>query len=125
MRPRCGRSRAGSRDRWVDIFEGSPYGENTPGPLWKGSRRGRLEKVIKHSTRLLGFPKLPKPSQLFMPRAASEILQFSADASLAYDLIGFEPQLSHIDTIVETAWQARMQDRLDQGIITKRPSCLT
>jgi UDP-arabinose 4-epimerase len=33
-----------------------------------------------------------------------------ADASLAYDLIGFQPRLSDIDTIVETAWRARMRD---------------
>jgi UDP-arabinose 4-epimerase len=32
-----------------------------------------------------------------------------ADASLAHDLIGFEPRLSDIDTIVATAWQARMR----------------
>jgi len=31
-----------------------------------------------------------------------------ADASLARDLIGFEPRLSDIDTIVTTAWQARI-----------------
>jgi UDP-arabinose 4-epimerase len=31
-----------------------------------------------------------------------------ADASLAYGLIGFKPRLSDIDTIVATAWQARM-----------------
>ena len=30
-----------------------------------------------------------------------------ADASLAHELIGFKPRLSDIDTIVETAWQAR------------------
>ena len=32
-----------------------------------------------------------------------------ADASLAHDLIGFEPRLSDLDTIVATAWQARMR----------------
>jgi UDP-arabinose 4-epimerase len=32
-----------------------------------------------------------------------------ADASLAHDLIGFEPRLSELDTIVATAWQARMR----------------
>jgi UDP-arabinose 4-epimerase len=31
-----------------------------------------------------------------------------ADASLAHDLIGFKPRFSDIDTIVATAWQARM-----------------
>ena len=31
-----------------------------------------------------------------------------ADASLAHDLIGFEPRFSDIETIVATAWQARM-----------------
>jgi UDP-arabinose 4-epimerase len=31
-----------------------------------------------------------------------------ADASLAHDLIGFEPRYSDIETIVATAWQARM-----------------
>src|SRR6202011_6010784 len=33
-----------------------------------------------------------------------------ADASLAHDLIGFEPRLSALDTIVATAWQARMRN---------------
>src|SRR3984893_8555025 len=33
-----------------------------------------------------------------------------ADASLAHDLIGFEPRLYDLDTIVATAWQARMRD---------------
>jgi UDP-arabinose 4-epimerase len=32
-----------------------------------------------------------------------------AHASLAHDLIGFEPRLSEVDTIVATAWQARMR----------------
>jgi len=31
-----------------------------------------------------------------------------ADASLAHKLIGFKPRLSDIDTIVATAWQARV-----------------
>jgi len=31
-----------------------------------------------------------------------------ADASLAHDIIGFEPRLSDIDAIVATAWHARM-----------------
>jgi UDP-arabinose 4-epimerase len=31
-----------------------------------------------------------------------------ADASLAHDLIGFEPRFSDIETIVVTAWQARV-----------------
>ena len=31
-----------------------------------------------------------------------------ADASLAHDLIGFEPRFSDIETIVATAWQTRM-----------------
>jgi len=31
-----------------------------------------------------------------------------ADASLAHELIGFKPQLSDIDTIVATAWRARV-----------------
>jgi UDP-arabinose 4-epimerase len=35
-----------------------------------------------------------------------------ADASLAHDLIGFEPRLSELDTIVATAWQARMPKHL-------------
>jgi UDP-arabinose 4-epimerase len=35
-----------------------------------------------------------------------------ADASLAHDLIGFEPRLSDLDTIVATAWQARMPKHL-------------
>jgi UDP-arabinose 4-epimerase len=35
-----------------------------------------------------------------------------ADASLAHDLIGFEPRLSDLDTIVATAWQARMPTHL-------------
>jgi UDP-arabinose 4-epimerase len=33
-----------------------------------------------------------------------------ADVSLAHDLIGFRQRLSDIDTIVETAWRARMRD---------------
>jgi UDP-arabinose 4-epimerase len=32
-----------------------------------------------------------------------------ADSCLARDLIGFEPRLSDLDTIVATAWQARVQ----------------
>ena len=35
-----------------------------------------------------------------------------ADASLAHDLIGFEPRLSDLDTIVATAWQARIPTHL-------------
>jgi UDP-arabinose 4-epimerase len=34
-----------------------------------------------------------------------------ANASRAHDLIGFEPRLSQIDTIVATAWRARSRDR--------------
>jgi UDP-arabinose 4-epimerase len=34
-----------------------------------------------------------------------------ADASLAHDLIGFQPQLSDIDTVVATAWRARIRVR--------------
>ena len=33
-----------------------------------------------------------------------------ADASLAHDLMGFEPRFSDIETIVATAWQARGED---------------
>jgi UDP-arabinose 4-epimerase len=32
-----------------------------------------------------------------------------ADASLAHDLIGFKPQLSDLDTVVSSAWRARVR----------------
>jgi len=34
-----------------------------------------------------------------------------ADASLARKLIGFTPRFSDIDTIVTTAWRARVKER--------------
>jgi UDP-glucose 4-epimerase len=40
-----------------------------------------------------------------------------ADASRARDLIGFQPRASDIDTIVATAWQARMR----AGLAAARP----
>jgi hypothetical protein len=38
-----------------------------------------------------------------------------ADASLAHDLIGFERRLSQLESIVATAWQARMRDRFGKA----------
>ena len=55
---------------------------------------GRAVPVV-HAARRLGDPPV-----------------LVADASLAHDLIGFEPRLSDLDTIVATAWQARMPKHL-------------
>jgi UDP-arabinose 4-epimerase len=39
-----------------------------------------------------------------------------AEPSRARDLIGFEPRFSDIDTIVATAWRARLRDRCDKTV---------
>jgi UDP-arabinose 4-epimerase len=39
-----------------------------------------------------------------------------AEPSRARDLIGFEPRFSDIDTIVATAWRARLRDRCDNTV---------
>jgi UDP-arabinose 4-epimerase len=55
----------------------------------------RLSVPIIHAARRLGDPPV-----------------LVADTSLAHNVIGFEPRLSDIDTIVETAWQARIRHGL-------------
>ena len=58
-----------------------------------------MERVTNHAVPLV-----------HAARRAGDPPVLVADASLAYDLIGFQPRLSDIDTIVETAWRARMRD---------------
>jgi UDP-arabinose 4-epimerase len=57
-----------------------------------------VERVTGHTVPVLHAARRPGDPPLLV-----------ADASLARDLIGFGPRFSDIDTIVRTAWQARMR----------------
>jgi UDP-arabinose 4-epimerase len=57
-----------------------------------------VERVTGHAVPLVHAARRPGDPPVLV-----------ADASLAHDEIGFEPRLSDLDTIVGTAWQARMR----------------
>jgi nucleoside-diphosphate-sugar epimerase len=62
-----------------------------------------VERVTGHSVPVVHAARRPGDPPVLV-----------ADASLAHELVGFDPRCSDMDAIVATAWQARMRWRLSK-----------